>query len=237
MKLRIAFSFIFAIQSFFVIGQADVNSFFNNADKVFKANVKSGLINYSTIKNDPNFKISIKQIAAINPDNLSKNDRVAFLINAYNLLVINGVIQNNIGNSVLDQSNFFDSKVHTVGGKKVSLNTIEKVYLLKKYNDARYHFVLVCGAVGCPPITNFAYVPSKLEAQLTSQTKKAVNSSDFIKVNGGKVELSQIFSWYVNDFGGSDKAAVKYINKYRSTPIAPNASISHYEYNWKLNRA
>ena len=137
MNFRIAFSFLIIFQSFFVFGQADVNSFFNNADKVFKAHVKSGLINYGAIENDANFKKSINQIAAINPDNLSKDNRIAFLINAYNLLVINGVVTNGIGSSVLDQSNFFDAKVHNVGGKKVSLNTIEKVYLLKRYNDAR----------------------------------------------------------------------------------------------------
>lgn len=237
MKYRIAFSILIVFQSFFVIGQADVNSFFSTADKVFKTHVKSGLVDYSAIKSDANFKKSISQIAAINPDNLSKNDRIAFLVNAYNLLVINGVVANGIGSSVMDHSNFFDAKVHNVGGKKVSLNTIEKVYLLKKYNDARYHFVLVCGAVGCPPITNFAYTPSKLESQLTAQTKKAVNNSNFIKVKSGKVELSQIFSWYVNDFGGSDQAAVKYINQYRNTPISSSASISHYEYDWKLNKA
>ena len=83
MKYRIAFSFLFAFQSFFAIGQADVNSFLSNADKVFKSHVSSGLINYGAIKNDATFKKSISQIAAINPDELSKNNRIAFLINAY----------------------------------------------------------------------------------------------------------------------------------------------------------
>lgn len=237
MKYRIAFSFLIIFQSFFAVGQADVNSFFSTADKVFKTHVSNGLINYKAIKNDANFKKSISQIAAINPNDLSKNNRIAFLINSYNLLVINGIVKNNISGSVMDYSNFFDSNSHIVGSKKVSLNTIEKVYLLKKYNDARYHFVLVCGAVGCPPITNFAYVPSKLESQLNAQTKKAINNSSFIRVKNGKVELSQIFSWYVNDFGGSDQAAVKYINQYRNTPISSSASVSHYEYDWKLNKA
>jgi hypothetical protein len=41
---------------------------------------------------------------------------------------------------------------------------------------------LVCGAIGCPPLINEAYLPNTLEAQLETQTKIALNEN-FIKVN------------------------------------------------------
>jgi len=236
MNYRIAFFVIFSFQSFFAVGQADVSSFFATADKVLKKHVSNGLVNYNNIKSDANFKAAITQISKISPDGLSKNNRIAFLINAYNLLVINGVVQGGITSSVMDANNFFDSKSHNVGGQKVSLNTIEKQYLLKKYNDPRYHFVLVCGAVGCPPITNFAYMPNKIDSQLNSQTKKAINNSKFIRANGSKADLSKIFSWYASDFGGSESAVVAYINSYRKEAIPSSSKVSYYEYDWKLNR-
>ena len=102
-------------------------------------------------------------------------------------------------------------------------------------NDPRLHFVLVCGALGCPPITNFAYQPKQLEQQLEQQTRIALNNNDFLKVNDGKVELSQIFKWYTQDFGGNKGAILNFINQYRTTPLSKSVKVSYYPYDWTLN--
>lgn len=60
--------------------------------------------------------------------------------------------------------------------------------------------MLVCGAIGCPPIINAAYKPETLENQLQQQTKKALNNPNFIKVEGKTVLVSEIFKWYKEDF-------------------------------------
>jgi hypothetical protein len=113
---------------------------------------------------------------------------------------------------------------------------LEKDLLLKEFNDARLHFVLVCGALGCPPITNFAYTPAKLEAQLSKQTKLALNDPAFLRVNGDKAELSKIFEWYASDFGGSKSAVLSFINKYRDEAVPTSAKVSYYTYDWTLNK-
>jgi len=112
---------------------------------------------------------------------------------------------------------FFDGRKVTVAGEQLTLTNMEKKHLLKPYNDARLHFVLVCGALGCPPITNFAYRPALLDQQLDQQTKLALNDPTFLKVNGSKTQLSQIFKWYVNDFGGNKGAIIDFINQYKTT--------------------
>ena len=57
----------------------------------------------------------------------------------------------------MDVPGFFDNKSTIINSEIYSLNAIENDILRKKYKDPRFHFVLVCGAIGCPPITNFAY--------------------------------------------------------------------------------
>ena len=230
-------SFIFTI--FLLAGQVSAgeigDQFFNDTHNFLQANVKNGLVDYGAVKNDAALKSLISTIADADVSGASDLVKQAFYINAYNLLVINNAAQAYPLESVQDISGFFDRKKSTIGGKSMTLNKIEKDYLLKPYGDARYHFVLVCGAMGCPPITNFAYMPNKLEEQLEVQTKKALNDPAFIKATSGNVGLSQIFKWYTSDFGGSTKSVLKFINKYRNKPISSSAKVKYYNYDWSIN--
>jgi len=225
------------MSGFFAHGQKVDNSFFQKADQVFKEFVNNGTVDYKGIEKDADFKKLMNTIASNDYTGLEANAQQAYLINAYNLLVINNVIATGVKNSVEEKSSFFDLKKSELNGKKVSLNTIEKKYLLKKYADPRFHFVLVCGALGCPPITNFAYTPELLEKQLEAQTRAALNDPQFIRVDNAnkRANLSQIFSWYSADFGGSKKEVLKFINKYRQEAIPANFSIDYYDYDWSLN--
>jgi hypothetical protein len=100
--------------------------------------------------------------------------------------------------------------------------------------EARFHFVLVCAGLGCPPIINEAYKPSTLEAQLQEQTEIALNNPNFVKVKGKKVQISQIFEWYKGDFT-QDGTEIEYINRYRKEAIPEKAKVSYYSYDWRLN--
>lgn len=229
----------FIIATFVIIGTTSGQNidkkFFNDTHSFLQKNVKNGRVNYAPLKKDAQLKSLILTIAKADLTNADDATKQAFYINAYNLLVINQAAQKYPLQSVQDIPGFFDKKKNTVGGKNLTLNKLEKEYLLKPYKDARFHFVLVCGALGCPPITNFAYTPQKLEQQLEMQTKLALNDNDFIKVNGNKAELSQIFKWYTSDFGGNTKSVIKFINKYRTSKIPSSAKVSFYNYSWNLN--
>ena len=130
---------------------------------------------------------------------------------------------------------FFDRTKYTVGGKEIALNDIENKILRPTYKDARLHFVLVCGAKGCPPITRFAYVPSQLEDQLTQQTELALNDESFIYQSNGTSNLSEIFNWYSVDFGKNKSQLIEFINSYRIKKLSTKDRISYYTYDWNLN--
>jgi hypothetical protein len=212
--------------------------FFNDAQLFLKKYVNDkGMVAYEKIKQNPTELRSLTtQIAAYNPKTANDIERKAFYINAYNVLVINAIVQNNIPASPLDVAGFFDKKTHAIAGDKLTLNDIENTKLRTPYNDARVHFVLVCAAQSCPKLANYAYTPQNVETQLTTRTKLALNDPNFVRVKGDKIEISKLFEWYNKDFVQADKkTVVQYINQYRKTPL-PAATPTYYEYSWKLNK-
>ncbi|MEN0003470.1 MAG: DUF547 domain-containing protein [Bacteroidota bacterium] len=215
----------------------DLSSFFEQANTFFQQYVADGAIDYNLIKQEGTLEPLLQTIQTTAIDELDTNTKKAFLINAYNLLVIKGVIDHYPTPSVLDIPGFFDRIKHDIGGTRATLNTIEKKWLLKPYGDARLHFVLVCGAVGCPPIISEAYLPNTLETQLEQQTTLALNDPNFIQVDqaNNTIRLSQIFKWYRSDFGGSQNTSIAYINRYREAALPADYTITFYDYNWQLN--
>ncbi len=210
-------------------------SFFDRTDAFLKSFVQDGLVNYAAIYQNPAaLQELVQEIGQTDPQQLDEATRKAFYINAYNLLVIKGVVDNYPLSSVQEIAYFFDNKQYLVGGKTCSLNELEKKWLLSAYPDPRLHFVLVCGATGCPPVTDFAYRPEQLEVQLEQQTRKALNDPVFIRVNDDdrQVALSQIFDWYSADFNND---ALQFINRYRSNSIPASYQVRFYDYDWSLN--
>lgn len=215
----------------------DVNPFFNKADAFFKEYVSNGKVAYSKIHTNQDRLNELLKIAEnISVPQSDSKTYQAFWINAYNLSVIKGVINNYPTNSPLDNAGFFDKTKHSIGGKKITLNNIENKLLRAQFNDARFHFVLVCGAVGCPPLISEAYLPNTLNAQLNIQTKKAINGS-FLRVNIKKkrVEASQIMEWYKEDFI-KEGSEIDFINTYRKEKIPNNYKLNYFTYNWSLNK-
>ena len=165
----------------------DLNTLLNNADAFFQKNVNNGLIDYRGIQSDPSdLNALVKQVAELDGSNLSAQERKAFYINAYNISVINGIIAHYPTNSPLDIGGFFDMKKHNISGEKITLNKLEKEYLLKTTGDEKLHFVLVCAAISCPAIADYAYRPEQLDAQILDRTQKALSNPDFIRVDNAK---------------------------------------------------
>lgn len=214
----------------------DLNTFFEKTNTFLNANVKNGGVAYKQIHENPkalNELLDLAKNAKVDVSNPATYQ--AFWINAYNLAVIKGVVDNYPIKSPLDKSGFFDSITYQLAGRSVTLNEIENTLLRAQFNDARVHFVLVCGAVGCPPLINSAYLPSTLEDQLNTQTTKALNGS-FLKVNSKKkrVEGSEILKWYREDFV-QNGTEIDFINQYRTEKIPNNYKLTYFSYNWNLN--
>lgn len=213
--------------------------FFAKSDAFFKENVKNGRVTYKAIKENPaalNELLAMAKSISVAKENAAEYQ--AFWINGYNLLVIDGIVKNYPIKSPLHKPGFFDGIKNEIGGERITLNDIENKLLRKNFpKEPRFHFVLVCGGLGCPPIIDEAYVPSKLDSQLERQTKLSINDPNFIRVNKNKVQVSQIFEWYPGDFKQDGKKLVDFINKYKSEQLPEKSRVSYYQYDWTLNEA
>jgi len=203
-----------------------------------KENVSRGFVKYKKIKEKPE-KLNklVDQIATINSSELSGNEQKAFLINAYNVLVIKGIVDAFPVNSPIGIKGFFDIENYTVDGNKVSLNQLEKELLYKNFPDVRLHFALVCAAIGCPQLSSNAYQSGFLDKQLDMQSRKTLNNPRFIRAGKDKVLVSEIFKWYEKDFVTEDKTLIDFINSYRAVDFDAEMEVDYYEYDWQLNAA
>ncbi len=232
---RFVVGLICLLTVFMVKGQE--KEFLAQADAFFSTYIKDGRVNYKAIvKNTTSLNNVLDLVKEIRMSKEDSAEYQAFWINGYNLLVIKGIVESYPIKSPLDIAGFFDVSKHEIGGKNISLNDIEHKMLRAEFpGEPRFHFVLVCAGLGCPPIINKAYMPLSLDAQLERQTQSALNDPDFIQVVKNKVRISQIFEWYKKDFTKGGQRLVDYINKYRTEKIPEKARVSYYEYNWALN--
>lgn len=215
----------------------NTSEFFSKADDFLKEHIKDGLVDYKAIHDNPAALNELVEMAGqLSVSKDKANEYQAFWINGYNIMVIKGIVDNYPIKSPMDIGGFFDTKKRKIGGKDITLNDIENEVLRGNFPDEpRFHFVLVCGALGCPPIINEAYMPSTLNGQLEKQTKKTLNDPEFIRVDKNKVAVSQIFEWYKKDFTQNGQSIAGFINSCRKEPLPKDAKVSFYKYDWTLN--
>jgi hypothetical protein len=218
----------------FTFGQEE---FFKLADGFLNEYVKEGRIDYELIGQKENqMENLVDEISSYRNIRDDNDTTKAFLINAYNILVIYQIVEHYPVNSPKEIPGFFDRNLYKIAGMDLTLNDLEKSILFNRFPDPRLHFVLVCGALGCPPITNFAYQPDLLEEQLDIQTRLAINNPEFIRSDGDVIEISELFYWYKTDFLKSHSTILEYINSYREHPIEADKKIIEYPYDWQINK-
>ncbi len=234
----------------FTVTKASADVDHNIWDKLLRTHVSTtGKVDYKGFVKDKDKVDQYLQILSkTNVAELSKEERLAFWINAYNAFMVDLVIKNYPVKTVRDikGSNkaanavrfgvFKDKLRYKVGGLQLDLETMEKEVLLKQNFDARIHFAIVCASFSCPRLYNEAYTGAKLEKQLEIQAKNFIN--DITKNNimdANKAQLSKLFDWYKDDFTKVGGSVIGYINKYAITKLNPKAKLSYFEYNWNLN--
>lgn len=231
--MKTTFLFLFVMVTSTSMAQRSTD-FFDVTNDFLSRHCSDGKVNYRAVQRDTTLTHLINRLGK---DPIPTGKEKAYLINAYNLFVISKITEAYPVGSPMDDSGFFTDKTFLLNGSKTSLDHLENQVLRKDYTDPRLHFVLVCGAISCPQIEDFAYRPETLDAQMDAQAQKALNNSDFVyqKTNDKSIYLSEIFSWYQEDFGKNPKEVVTYINGYRKEPFNTDFKVKYYPYNWTLN--
>lgn len=176
--------------------------------------------------------------------NWTSDQRLAYWINAYNAFTLDLILEHYPISSIKDigaslkipfVNTPWDIKFINIGEEKMDLNNIEHGIIRKQFDEPRIHFALVCAAISCPKLQNRAYVPERLDAQLTSAAKDFLSTSSKNKIKSADdAELSKLFNWYGGDFK-KQTSLIGYLNKYAPTKLNEGAKISWKDYDWALN--
>ena len=216
-------------------------------DRLLKKHVnEKGQVNYKGFKADEKEFNQYLDLLSKNPPaaNWSKNEQMAYWINAYNAYTIRLILDHYPVKSIKDIGSKIKipfvttpwaAKFFTIGDDKMSLDNIEHGTLRKKYDDPRIHFTLVCASISCPRLRNEAYTADKLEAQMNDQGRDFLNDATKNKVGKTTAELSKYFDWYKGDWNENSQSVINWVNKYSTTKIDDNTKISFLDYNWNLN--
>ncbi|MEE2904381.1 MAG: DUF547 domain-containing protein [Myxococcota bacterium] len=229
----------YGLLSALVIAQVPSASLRGYAE-ILKSNVKNGLVDYRRIEKNDLSKLD-DFITAVGKAKLpsQKNERIGFYVDAYNAFVLRAVIRLKHPKSVLDVKDFFDKENYLIAGLHVSLNQLEKKMLNPYAKDPRTHMVLVCAAMGCPVLDNKPYSGSDINERFNTATRRYLASENGARVEAGVLQLSQIFKWYIDDFGGPSgrrKFLEKYLPGGLREKAGANETILFFDYDWQLNK-
>src|SRR3954463_10590521 len=209
-------------------------------DRLLKKYVSGGGVKYAAWKTSAgdlkDLQTVVDGIGSANASSMSRNDQLAFYINAYNAWILHEVVEKYPTKSVKDALfTFFTSKRIKVAGEQTSFNALEKETIRSKFSEPRVHFALNCASQSCPPLSSDAFRGGNLEAQLEKLSRNFVNTPKGVTYQDGAktAELSKIFDWYKDDF--KDGGPIAFINKRRSKPLPNDVKINYQNYDWALN--
>ena len=225
--------FLFSLCSVFMYAQ---NFDHSKWDAILREHVNhQGSVDYNTIKNNTTeLDTYLSELSKTSPtDNWSKNEKLAYWINAYNAFTVKLIIDNYPVKSIKDIKQPWDQKFIEIGDKTMSLNYIEHD-ILRKMNEPRIHFTIVCASISCPKLQNTAFEASKIETQLTKATKEFLADTSKNSLSQNSIKISKIFQWFAKDFK-HDGTLIEFLNLYSETQISDKAEKSFTDYNWRLN--
>lgn len=194
-----------------------------------------GKVNYSGFKADRKYLISYINTLGNNiPDNVwTREAKLAYWINAYNALTIDLIIRNPEIKSIKDIKDPWNQRLWKLGEKWYNLDEIEH-QILRKMNEPRIHFAIVCASVSCPKLENKAFTASELDNQLNNATREFLSDPSKNNLSSDRVELSRIFKWFAKDFK-QGQTLIGFLNRYSDIEISQKASINFKDYDWDLN--
>jgi len=234
MKNYIIFLLVF-IGTVSIFGQSRFDH--STWDQALLLNVlDNGKVNYEGFMKDSSLLYTYFQELSENSpnDSWSREEQMAYWINAYNAYTIKLVIDSYPIKSIKDLKNPWDEKFFKIDGEWFSLNDLEH-RILRKFGDPRIHFAINCASNSCPVVWNRAYTGENLVASLDNQARRYINDPNNNLITKNTYKLSKIFSWFKKDFRKNGKTEISFINTYSHIKIINQTSAGSMDYDWGLN--
>jgi Protein of unknown function, DUF547 len=191
----------------------------------------------------------IDRLAAVPIGAYNRFEQMAYWINLYNALTVRLVLEHYPIASVRDIDDAprplsggpWDEPLVKIGGTPVSLNDILHRILRPIFNDPRVHYAVSCAALGCANLQPEPFRGADLDRQLNKAAMAYVNHPRCVSVQDDDLELSSLYRWYRDDFGGSDAAVIHHLMGLANPRLA--MSLQQFDrvgadgFDWRLNDA
>lgn len=183
-------------------------------DVILDTYVRDGDVYYRALKSD-RAKLDgyVNLLATVAVDALSREERMAFWLNAYNAIVLKTVVDHYPiqghateypRNSIRQIPGAFEKMTHRAGGRTVTLDHIEQK-ILSEFHDPRTYLALGRGALGGGRLRSEAFAPQQIEAQLTAVANECTSRGQCLRIDreADTMSVSAIFSWREKEFAAA----------------------------------
>jgi len=196
-------------------------------------------VDYRSIQGCEEFKRYIRtteELQRVDIDDLSREEKLAFFINLYNMMAIHALVTCGVPAGPLDRRKFFGDFKYVIGGCAYSLSAIQNgilrgnqrpPYNIAKpfgqkdqrskvalpYHEPLVHFALVCGTKSGPALR--CYSPGDIDKELMEAARDFLRNGGLIVDPDAKVaSASKVLKWYSTDFGKNETEVLKHAANY-----------------------
>lgn len=212
-------------------------------DASLRAHVRDGRVSYPGFAADARFATYLRQLERVNPDEFrARADKLAFWINTYNALAIQGILAGDSPLTASGKYRYFIKRTFTVGGGALNLWGLEHKLLIP-LGEPRVHFAINCASFSCPVLQSQVYRPGTLDRQLDAAARDFINDPQRNRFDRERkiAYLSMIFKWYDDEFETAAGSVLKYMARYVNDAALARAleqngyAIEYLLYDWSLN--
>ena len=182
-------------------------------DQILDLQVRDGLVYYRALRGErgklDRYAASL-DVPGRSYEEWSRDQKVAFWLNAYNAFVlqtvldrypINGKASGYPSSSIRQIPGAFERLPHRAAGRTVTLDDIEKT-ILPEFKDPRVYLALGRGAVGSGRLRSEAYTGARLAAQLDAVQSEFVTQRRMLNIDRSakSMTVTPIISWHDAEF-------------------------------------
>lgn len=186
----------------------------------------------------------LDRLAGADFDGLARDEKLAFLLNAYNAATLRLVVAHWPVRSILDvpRERRFQGTTFVIGRRPVTLDELEHGWIRREFEEPRVHFGLVCASRGCPPLPRFAFRGEQLLDQLTQVTGRVHQDPRYcaLSPDGKVLRLTRLYDWYRTDLTVGAGALLSAVAD-RAPAVAQALAAGHHPriewapWDWSLN--
>jgi hypothetical protein len=212
--------------------------------QVLESHVRDGVVDYPAIQADGRLVAYLAQLERVAPQGFAtRNQQLAFWINAYNAFAIKGILDHYSPATYLGRYRYFIGRDYRVGGATINLYDLERQVLIKQFQEPLIHFAIVCASASCPKLPPWAYQPNRLDRQLDVSARAFINDPTRNRFDRKQkiASLSKIFDWFERDFSAAAGSVLAYVARYVDDPALakelaqPGYRVEFLDYDWSLN--